>query len=229
MCTGSSSPSLTGVEALADVTCEKGVPVNDRFDRNSVFAVIDKLAGTARQRREIREMSPYFDRLETLVCTDMGTEPCDFIAMQPDRIAFIHAKYGEGAIRSATVFHDVVAQAIKNLSFVLPGTQSSPPKGNWDQPWRSKDSRGGTVKRLRTPTVLSADEIWRRTREIVTDPAAQKEVWIVLGDGMSIASVRTQMESRHPADEIIQIYTLLQTAFSTVAQCGAQLRIFCSP
>ncbi len=220
---------ITGMDALADVTCEKGVPVNDRFDRNSVFAVIDKLAGTARQRREIREMSTYFGRLDTLVCTDMGTEPCDFIAMQPDRIAFIHAKYGEGAIRSATVFHDVVAQAVKNLSFVLPGTQSSPPKGNWDQPWRSKEGRGGTVKRLRTPVVLSADEIWRRAREIVTDPAAQKEVWIVLGDGMSIASVRTQMEGRHPADEIIQIYALLQTAFSTVAQCGAQLRIFCSP
>lgn len=220
---------ITGMDALADVTCEKGVPVDDRFDRNSVFAVIDKLARTPRQRREIGEMSSYFDALETLVCTDMGTEPCDFIAMQPDRIAFIHAKYGEGAIRSATVFHDVVAQAIKNLSFVLPGTQSQPPKGNWDRPWRSKDSRGGTVKRLRTPAVLSADEMWSRAREIVTDPAAQKEVWIVLGAGMSISSVRTEMQSRHPADEIIQIYALLQTAFSTVAQCGAQLRIFCSP
>jgi hypothetical protein len=174
-------------------------------------------------------MSTYFSRLETLVCTDMGTEPCDFIAMQPDRIAFIHAKYGDGTKRSATVFHDVVAQAIKNLTYLLPSTQSQPPVRSWNDPWPSKDSSGATLNRLRTGGDLTADEIWNRAHDIVTDPSAQKEVWIVLGAGMSISTVRSEMENEDPADEIIQIYALLQTAWSTVAQFTAQLRIFCSP
>ncbi|OFB40268.1 hypothetical protein BA059_10105 [Mycolicibacterium sp. (ex Dasyatis americana)] len=66
-------------------------------------------------------------------------------------------------------------------------------------------------------------------RDIVTDPGAQKEVWIVLGAGMSLADVRAELAKSHPADEMIQLYSLLQTAWSTAAQCGAQLRIFCSP
>ena len=220
---------ITGVADLENVKREKGTPVGRRWAKDSVFAVIDKLAGTQRQRADIREMSTYFDRLETLLCTDMGTEPCDFIAMQPDRIAFIHAKYGDGAKRSASVFHDVVGQAIKNLVFLLPTTQSTPPVSSWDDPWPAKGTGGTTLNRLRTPGDTTADEIWRRARGIVTDPNAQKEVWIVLGAGMSISTVRSEMEDKHPEDEIIQIYALLQTAWSTVAQCGAQLRIFCSP
>ena len=219
---------ITGVADLDNVKCEKSAPVGGGWAKDSVFAVIDKLGGTQRQRAEIREMSNYFDRLETLVCTDMGTEPCDFIAMQPDRIAFVHAKYGGGAKRLASVFHDVVGQAIKNLAFVLPSTRSAPPVSSWDDPWPAKEAGGKTLNRLRTPGDLTADEIWQRARDIVTDPNAQKEVWIVLGAGMSISTVRSEMEDEHPEDEIIQIYALLQTAWSTVAQCSAQLRIFCS-
>lgn len=220
---------ITGMGALDKVTAEKSDAVEGRWDAACVFGVIDKLAGSEQQRAEVSEMSTYFDRLETLVCTDMGTEPCDFIAMQPDRIAFIHAKHGRGAKRSATVFHDVIAQAIKNLAYLMPTTQSRPRVGYWDDPWPADNDQRATLNRLRTPTPQTADELWERSRDIVTNPAAQKEVWVVLGAGMSISAVRTELGKARPADEIIQIYSLLQTAWSTVAQCGAQLRIFCSP
>lgn len=220
--------AITGMDELKGVIAEKGKPASGRWHPKSVFAVIDKLAGTQRQRAQIHQMSSHFDRLETLVCTDMQTEPCDFIAMQPDRIAFIHAKFGDGAKRSATVFHEVVAQAIKNLAYLLPSTQTRPPMNYWGDPWPSRNANPG-LDRLRTPVPLTPDQMWQRARDIITDPTAQKEVWIVLGAGMSIEEVRAELHKPDPADEVIQIYALLQTAWSTVAQCSAQLRIFCSP
>ncbi|WP_319446138.1 MULTISPECIES: DEAD/DEAH box helicase [unclassified Mycobacterium] len=220
---------MTGMDELEDVTAEKSDPDDGRWHSKSVFAVIDKLAGTLPQRAEIQEMSTHFERLETLVCTDMQTEPCDFIAMQPDRIAFIHAKHGKGTKRSATVFHDVVGQAIKNLAYLLPSTQSRPRIDYWADPWPARGNGRTTLNRLRTPDQRTPEEIWQRARDIITDPTAHKEVWIVLGAGMSIKEVRAELDKTRPADEVIQIYALLQTAWSTVAQCSAQLRIFCSP
>lgn len=220
---------LTGMTELADVTAEKSAPVGDGWASDCVFGVIDKLAGGQGQRTEIAEMSVYFDRIETLLCTDLGTEPCDFIAMQPDRIAFIHAKYGDGARRSAKVFHEVVSQAIKNVAYLLPSTQSQPPLDYWDKPWPAANNQRPTLNRLRTANERNPQVIWDPAREIITNPSAQREVWIVLGAGMSVNTVRAEIARPQPADEIIQIYALLQTAWSTVAQCGAQLRIFCSP
>jgi hypothetical protein len=46
---------------------------------------------------------------------------------------------------------------------------------------------------------------------------------------MSLAEVRKEIESDHPSDEMIQIFALLQTAWSTAAQCGVLLRVYCSP
>jgi hypothetical protein len=174
-------------------------------------------------------MSQHFDNLQTLVCTDLQTEPCDFIAIQPDRIAFIHAKYGEEKKRSASIFHDVVGQALKNLLFLMPATQTAPRIDYWDKPWRAKKDKNATVTRLRMPKSLRPNDIWKQVREVVTDPSTQKEVWIVLGHGMSLTAVRKEIESDQPSDEMIQIFALLQTAWSTAAQCGVQLRIFCSP
>ncbi|MDV7288335.1 hypothetical protein ABFW14_21480, partial [Mycolicibacterium fortuitum] len=218
---------VTGMSQLKDIKIEKGDPVGDRWAPNSVFEVIDKLVRP--ERDEIPEMSRYFDHLDTLICTDLRTEPCDFIAMQPDRIAFIHAKYGEGKKRSASVFHDVVGQAIKNITYLLASSQTPLRIDYWDTPWSTDKSSGKQVTRLRTPRKLSPQQIWEQMRDIVTDPGAQKEVWIVLGAGMSLADVRAELAKSHPADEMIQLYSLLQTAWSTAAQCGAQLRIFCSP
>ena len=61
---------------------------------------------------------PFDDEL--LICDDMGTECADFIAanFQQKQLAFIHAKAGPGAGVSASSFHDVVAQAIKNLVYL---------------------------------------------------------------------------------------------------------------
>ncbi|OHU64925.1 hypothetical protein BKG85_04750 [Mycobacteroides chelonae] len=218
---------ITAVEALEESREEKGAPVDGRWPEKSVFGVIDKMSTS--QRREIDEMSRYFENLETLVCTDLGTEPCDFIATQPDRIAFIHAKYGKGARRSATVFQEVVGQAIKNLTYLQPYTQAEPPTGLWNRRWPTDDSANGSLDRRRAGPARTPEEIWEHARKLIENVNVYKEIWIVLGHGMSLAAVRDQLSSERPAEEMIQIYSLLQSTSSTMADCGVQLRIFCSP
>ena len=63
----------------------------------------------------------------------------------------------------------------------------------------------------------------------MSKPYADREVWLVLGAAMSLAEVAAQARKPRPSDEMIQIYALLQVAWSAVTQCGGRLRIFCSP
>lgn len=218
---------IAGVQALKHTREEKGRPVNNGWPEESVFGVIDKLATP--RRRDIPEMSRYFEDLDALVCTDLDTEPCDFLAMQPDRIAFIHAKYGRGAKRSASVFHDVVGQAIKNLAYLQPYTQAAPPSGIWGRRWPSNGNVEDTVDRRRAGPARTPEQIWGQARSLIENVNVYKEIWIVLGNGMSLSAVRDELQAEQPTDELIQIYSLLKSTSSTVAECGVQLRIFCSP
>lgn len=218
---------LTPVSALAGVDSEKGyVAANNKWANGAIFELVDGL--TDPSRVDIAPMRRYFRDLETLMCTDLGTEPADFIAVQWDRIAFIHAKHGGGAIRSAKVLHEVLAQAVKNLAFLHPSNTTSPPQGMWDKPWR-RTADDEPLTRLRTPEGMTGNEFWTKVRRMVTDPGTQREVWIVIGRGLSVSALRSETADSAPSAELIQIYTLLQNAWSTASQYGVQLRIFCSP
>lgn len=219
---------LTGVEALKKAESEKGAqPVDGGWAADSVFGVIDRLK-TPDDPGPAAKMSGYFPNIDMLLCTDLQVEICDFVARQPDRIAFIHAKVGGGKSRSASVLHDVVAQALKNLLYLQPLGEEIPPHGHWDQPW-SPDLSKGSLGRLRTPGKLTSKQMWERAREVITDPNADREVWLVLGAAMSKQAIVKQSRLAQPTSEMIQIYALLQVAWSAVSQCGARLRVFCSP
>jgi hypothetical protein len=71
--------------------------------------------------------------------------------------------------------------------------------------------------------------MWDRARDVITNPNADREIWLVLGAAMSRQELVMQAGKARPSNEMIQIYALLQVAWSAVSQCGARLRIFCSP
>jgi hypothetical protein len=78
---------------------------------------------------------------DLLVCADLGTECADFIAANfaHRQLALIHAKASDGRAVSASAFHDVVAQAMKNLVYltrnteVPAGVKSWEPQGKWNK------------------------------------------------------------------------------------------------
>ncbi|WP_306912796.1 MULTISPECIES: DEAD/DEAH box helicase [unclassified Arthrobacter] len=219
---------MTGVAALESAASEKGSAISDnQWQPNSVFGLIDLLANSGGPAGA-QAMNEFFPKIELLICTDLGTEVADFIALQPDRVAFIHAKAGKRNKKSASILQEVVGQAIKNLPHIQPTSQVVPPSGNWTKPW-SANGVTGTAERLRVGRGSNVDEIWSQVRSVVTDPQADREVWLVLGAALSVKALQQDAQKTTPSPELLQIYGLLQTAWSAATQMGVRLRIFCSP
>jgi hypothetical protein len=100
-------------------------------------------------------------RPDLLVCTDMGTEVADFIATEPAKAVFVHAKAGTGSRLSASALHDVASQATKNLMYMQPLVDDEPKAKNWTRPWSNSGVVGTAPRQTRRrvcnhPTDLAA-------------------------------------------------------------------------
>ena len=170
-----------------------------------------------------------------LVCDDMGTEFADFIGIDPGgsgRVILIHAKvYKDSFSAGASPFSEVQAQAVKNLEYLSPiATVAASRIARWSSSWKYKDTDPSGIPRIRrqidgcgTAAQIS-NEIDRLARSVESD----KEVWIVLGNGLEISSLRQALASGvRPNDyHLIQLLYLIQSTNHSVSQVGAKLRIF---
>jgi hypothetical protein len=117
---------------------------------------------------------------DVLICDDLGTECADFVAasFKNHQLALIHAKAGSGRMISASSFHDVVAQAMKNLVYLT--RSSDVPAGIAS--WRSTARWNGTaVPRLcRLPRDVPAGiGLWRKLRSDIVD-SSNPELYVTL-------------------------------------------------
>jgi hypothetical protein len=162
----------------------------------------------------------------------LGWETADFIglSLKEPRIVYIHAKAPpDPAPLSASKLHEVQAQAVKNLGYIQ--AQSPLDKtiaSRWDKPWNG-GKVGHVDRRIRWKKGWSADDAMDRILEIVRDPNAHREVWILLGQCLSKASLDAARAKTQPAPQLVQIFYLLQSLWSQVSAVGAQLKVFCSP
>jgi hypothetical protein len=139
-----------------------------RFPKNSLFrAVADRQIAL-----------PFAD--EVMVCADLGTECADFVAANftAHEIALIHAKAGKGTKISAAAFHDLAAQAMKNLVYLTRNAEV--PKGV--SSWSAKRKWNGTgISRIyRASLGLPAGAaLWNKLRtDILGD--SNPELYVVL-------------------------------------------------
>jgi superfamily II DNA or RNA helicase len=218
---------LHPVEELASVSEEKGSAlVDDDWSPDCVFGLISALDPASR-RSPPRAMEKLLSFPDLLLCTDLGTEMCDFLATQGDRVVLLHAKASR-KLRpySASALHDVASQAIKNLPYLQPLSEIKPQTGRWMQAWKLPGTSEGT-RRLRVGTFASGAEIWKHVRRVISNPNGEREVWLVIGHGLSKNALERQ--AQRPAPEAMQVFSLLQTTWGAVSQLGARLRILCSP
>jgi hypothetical protein len=220
---------LHPVAELGQVGSEKGrAIVENDWAEDSVFGLISAL-NPASARKAPQPMASLFDDPELLLCTDLGTEICDFVALQGERVALMHAKAPTRATYcSASALHDVASQAIKNLPYLQPITETRPPISTWTRPWNPGGLFGQT-HRLRVGNFESGTDMWARVRTVISDPNSQREVWLVIGRGLSKDTLIQEAGKRPPSPEAMQVFSLLQTTWGAVSQLGARLRVFCSP
>lgn len=169
---------------------------------------------------------------DVLICDDMGSECADFIAIsfQESALAFIHAKTGSGAKVSASSFHDVVAQAMKN--FVYFTRSNDVPAGI--ESWSSKSFWNKTsIPRLQAFNGVKCEkeELWERVRNEIlgtTDPS----LYVVLATAgcchkRSLQEAAKNEEKR--SAPIAQLIHLLDGLSGHAKQLGVKVQILDFP
>ena len=215
---------LVADSAVGGASSEKGTEfVDDKWEGHSLFGIISNLDPTS----GVDAPSKLVDLLpspDLLVCTDMGTEIADFIATESGKkVVFIHAKGSATEHKiSASAFHDISAQALKNLPYLQPLSEEVPKNKNWTSKWK------GEVSRQRVGEFATTGEIWGHVRGMIADPTVEREVWLLVARSLSLGALVDQSKKKKPSAEALQLFSLLQATWGAVSQLGCRLRIFCS-
>lgn len=220
---------LTARPSLRQITSEKGAnvaPGGAGWSVGSLFELIDRRSNTGLFALE--GMQPDY-----LVCDDLGNELADFIAFDkdPKRVVLVHAKVAStNSNVSASAFHDVCGQAIKNLDLLVPQCDREPKDLRvFSRSWTHRDI--GTVT---SRTRINADgyapsAAWKEFQRLVRHPETLREVWIVMGSGLSLGEFEIERRRDRPRGQVIQLIYLLQGTWNAVSATGARLRVFVRP
>lgn len=197
--------SIETAASLKPATSEKGnvTSISSSFDATSIFGIIETSISTE----------------QYLLCDDLGDEWADYIGFTPNKvIRFYHAKSSSKKY-SASAFHDLVAQAIKNI-------------GNFDfnkdlTPKKTKISSlysGCKIQRLRKGKISTC---FKDLKETYNSPNITREIVLVI-DFLDKVQLETELKSLKAGkakNQTVQILWLLSTLIGTCQERGINVRI----
>ncbi len=170
---------------------------------------------------------------EILVCNDMGNpEIADFFALSQStkRIVMIHGKKArQESSMSASAFHEVCSQAVRYLGFFNPADlQTKLTTKSISNNWCPDQTKHPKLKRIvwakENP---KASMIVGKFSEAIADPTYSREVWLVMGNGLSKKAFEQAMGKPTPKSNEREISFLFQSTWSAVASVGASLKVIC--
>jgi hypothetical protein len=173
---------------------------------------------------------PFVDDL--LICDDLGTECADFVAanFEKRQMALIHAKAGNGKKVSASAFHDVVAQAMKNLVYLTKNGEIPSGVGSWKP--NAKWNKTSIPRLYRTPAGLpSCEHLWNKLKSDIIG-SSNPELYVVLVttgccDLQELKQAAIAPNERTP--EIAQLLHLLDGLNGYARQLGVRLVVYDLP
>jgi superfamily II DNA or RNA helicase len=173
---------------------------------------------------------PFEDIL--LICSDMGSECADFVAANMDqgKLALIHAKAGEGSKISASAFHDVVAQAMKNLVYLTKNGGTPQGVDNWHS--EAYWSRTKIPRLCRCPDGFpSKSGIWKLIKSNIINSSDPDLFIILVTTGCcDIHELKKAVhDSQYRTPETGQLLHLLDGLNGYARQLGVKLLIYDLP
>jgi hypothetical protein len=213
---------VTGCAGLEGIKSEKGDLSG--WTRDSVFgAIYDKSQVFA-----AANWTP-----EILVCNDAAhPEIADFFGLceTAKRIVMIHGKKAnEGSTMAAKAFYEVCGQAVRYLGFFNPTDhQTKLTKEKISGQWCPSKLEYKKLPRLvwakggRTPSSIAKKFI-----AAVEDPTFSREVWLVMGNGLSKKAFAQAVAKTQPKPHEREMSYLFQSTWCAVATVGASLKVFC--
>lgn len=217
----------------------------ETFGNNSIFYLIDQMSNVQNPSVSLNNLGQFFEYLpniDLMLCTDMGTEPADFILSSKDKVVFVHVKCGKSPKSpesSAGAIYEVGSQALKNLHYLLNNSPSryaniTNIKGAWPRP--NGNSKGICLNnRIRLfNKKFDMHHSLEDVIEVIDDrrknPLVSKEIWLVMGNSFSYKHFKDQLSSPSMAcAETVQAYQLLDTWYSQTSNQNVEMKIFVSP
>jgi len=211
------------------------------FGINSIFSVIDKLKNGA------GPFHKYISDVDLLFCTDLGTEPCDFIISSPTKLVFAHVKCVKSNAETqprprsaAGNIAEVGGQAIKNLehlaadSIVTNFGNKTELMSEWKIPAASNISvertrlLDGNLKNGRYASKRAREKGVRDALDVIASRrrnySVKKEVWIIIGNGFSKRHFIDQLNKGQSAQlESLQSYQLIDSWLSIASAFDFEL------
>ena len=169
---------------------------------------------------------------ELIICDDLGSECADFVVANfaEKEIALIHAKAGKGAGISASSFHDVVAQAMKNLVYLSRALEIPAGAGSWTKKarWNETDVPRIYQSPSNYPT---GKKLWQKLRnEIINSANARLHVVLVTTGCCDLSKLKAAVRNvSNRTAETAQLLHLLDGLIGYARQLGVQVTIFDVP
>lgn len=224
---------------------------NDSFSSNSIFYELDKLRNKADENNPIKSLGifhNYISDVDIVFCTDMDTEPADFILSSPTKQVFVHVKCGKkkNPQSSAGAISEVGGQAIKNLEMTVSHDNKLTPAnrtsllGKWPRP-NAKNALQDRIRLFNGKRYDSKhvdqiekenkfDEVWKVISDRRKSPIIKNEIWIVVGRAFSRGHFIKQLnKSSKATPESLQAFQLIDSWRITAASLDAELKFFVSP
>jgi hypothetical protein len=188
----------------------------DRFPINSLFRKVE---------------DKYCAAHNIVICDDMNDEWADHIAIDSisaiPSISFIHSKFTEKDTYGASAFHDVVAQALKNIG----RTQSEKQlfKNKYDNEWYKN------YESTNIPRVTGAQnwqEIELALDAVNQNPNSMKKI-VLATPFLSKAKLAIELSKLASGNKCkphyVQLIWLINTFISSCKDFGVQAHILCKP
>lgn len=165
---------------------------------------------------------------ELVICDDLGSECADFILANftNKQIALVHAKAWNGARISASAFHDIVAQAMKNLVYLSRNAEQPKGVGSWKK--RSMWNRTDIPRLFKVPSRCpTGPELWSKLRSEIIDSAGGQLHLILATTGCcDLAALQRAISNPHERTaETAQLFHLLDGLIGYARQLGVQVTV----
>lgn len=222
---------------------------NEEFYKDSIFFMLDKLKENSHLDPTRSQLGPFYKFIpdvDLVFCTDMATEPADFIISSVSKLVYVHVKCGGAAISPqspAGALAEVGGQAIKNIEMLISANEGLK-AANWGilkSPWPTPNAPQKITERLRLlrgARVAASDQ---KARDLAVQQAweiialrrkssrVRKEVWIVCANGFSASHFEKQLNKGHAGSQkSLQAYQLIQSWISTAHSNDVDLKVFVS-
>lgn len=229
-----------------DTLNEKDIPnlTKTAFGVNSIFSLIDNLSNVKNHNPTISQLGEFYEHIpdvDMILCTDMDTEPADFVISSKSKLVYVHVKCGKtiNPESSAGAITEVGSQALKNIHFLI-SQNSSLEFANLSRlkkSWPSDSGNDNGIKlnsriRLYNKTFdinHSLEDVLDLIKHRRSMISVRKEIWIVIGNAFSKKHFESQFSGLGKiSPESLQAYQLIDTWLLQASSYDVDVKFFVS-